>query len=94
MNLATARPSASSTASESPIARPRTNQPVERPAGPALLAASAGGAFATTRTSSQAIGDCPGAEAQTPTGKINGWKTILNTLTVHYGDRVTANTIN
>ena len=22
------------------------------------------------------------------TGKINGWKTILNTLTVHYGDRI------
>ena len=28
------------------------------------------------------------------TGKTNGWKTILNTLTVHYGDRVAANTIN
>lgn len=28
------------------------------------------------------------------TGKINGWKTILNTLTVHYGDRIAANTIN
>jgi putative transposase len=26
-------------------------------------------------------------------GKINGWKTILNTLTVHYGDRIAANTI-
>lgn len=24
------------------------------------------------------------------TGRINGWKTILNTLTVHYGDRITA----
>ena len=24
------------------------------------------------------------------TGKINGWKTILNTLTVHYGDRIAA----
>lgn len=23
------------------------------------------------------------------TGRINGWKTILNTLTVHYGDRIT-----
>lgn len=22
------------------------------------------------------------------TGKISGWKTILNTLTVHYGDRI------
>ena len=22
------------------------------------------------------------------TGRINGWKTILNTLTVHYGDRI------
>jgi hypothetical protein len=26
------------------------------------------------------------------TGKTNGWKTILNTLTVHYGDRIAANT--
>jgi transposase-like protein len=25
------------------------------------------------------------------TGKINGWKQILNALTVHYGDRITAN---
>jgi putative transposase len=25
------------------------------------------------------------------TGKTNGWKHILNTLTVHYGDRITAN---
>ena len=25
-----------------------------------------------------------------PTGKINGWKTILNTLTIHYGDRIHA----
>ena len=23
-------------------------------------------------------------------GKINGWKHILNALTVHYGDRITA----
>jgi transposase-like protein len=23
-----------------------------------------------------------------PTGRINGWKAILNTLTIHYGDRV------
>jgi len=23
-----------------------------------------------------------------PTGRINGWKTILNTLTIHYGDRL------
>ena len=28
------------------------------------------------------------------TGKMNGWKSILNTLTVHYGDRIAANTIN
>jgi putative transposase len=26
------------------------------------------------------------------TGKINGWKKILNTLTMHYGDRITATT--
>ena len=25
------------------------------------------------------------------TGKINGWKHILNALTVHYGDRITTN---
>ena len=25
-----------------------------------------------------------------PTGKINGWKSILNTLTIHYADRLTA----
>jgi putative transposase len=31
---------------------------------------------------------------QDMTGRINGWKTILNTLTVHYGDRIAANTIN
>lgn len=24
-----------------------------------------------------------------PTGKINGWKSILNTLTIHYADRLT-----
>jgi putative transposase len=24
------------------------------------------------------------------TGKINGWKSILNALTVHYGDRIIA----
>ena len=24
------------------------------------------------------------------TGKINGWKSILNALTVHYGDRIAA----
>jgi transposase-like protein len=23
-----------------------------------------------------------------PTGKVNGWKTILNALTIHYGDRI------
>ena len=27
---------------------------------------------------------------QNPAGKINGWKTILNTLTIHYGDRIEA----
>ncbi len=27
-------------------------------------------------------------------GKINGWKTIHNTLTVHYGDRIAASSIN
>ena len=26
------------------------------------------------------------------TGKTNGWKTILNTLTVHYGDRIADHT--
>lgn len=31
---------------------------------------------------------------QDMTGRINGWKDILNTLTVHYGDRIAANTIN
>lgn len=31
---------------------------------------------------------------QDMTGKINGWKEILNTLTVHYGDRIAANSIN
>ena len=25
-----------------------------------------------------------------PTGRINGWKHILNTLTIHYNDRITA----
>lgn len=28
------------------------------------------------------------------TGKINGWKTILNTLTMHYGERIAASSIN
>ena len=28
------------------------------------------------------------------TGKITGWKNILNTLTIHYGDRIAAETIN
>ena len=28
------------------------------------------------------------------TGKTNGWKNILNTLTVHYGDRIAAAGIN
>jgi hypothetical protein len=27
------------------------------------------------------------------TGKINGWKTILNALTVHHSDRIAARTI-
>ena len=26
------------------------------------------------------------------TGKTNGWKAILNTLTVHHGDRIAAHT--
>jgi hypothetical protein len=26
--------------------------------------------------------------------KTNGWKTILNTLTGHYGDRIAASSIN
>jgi len=30
---------------------------------------------------------------QDMTGKTTGWKEILNTLTVHYGDRIAANTI-
>jgi hypothetical protein len=25
-----------------------------------------------------------------PTGRINGWKAILNALTIHYGDRLAA----
>ena len=25
-----------------------------------------------------------------PTGRINAWKHILNTLTIHYNDRITA----
>jgi transposase-like protein len=25
-----------------------------------------------------------------PTGKVNGWKQILNALTIHYGDRIEA----
>jgi putative transposase len=28
------------------------------------------------------------------TGKTNGWKNILNTLTLHYGDRIAASSIN
>jgi hypothetical protein len=31
---------------------------------------------------------------QDMSGKINGWKHIVNTLTVHYGDRIEANSIN
>jgi putative transposase len=27
-----------------------------------------------------------------PTGRINGWKAILNALTIHYSDRITAAT--
>jgi transposase-like protein len=30
---------------------------------------------------------------QDMTDKTNGWKTILNTLTAHYGDRIAAHTI-
>jgi len=30
----------------------------------------------------------------TGTTTTSGWKTILNTLTIHYGDRIAANTIN
>ena len=26
---------------------------------------------------------------QNPTGRINGWKTVLNVLTINYGDRLT-----
>lgn len=25
-----------------------------------------------------------------PTGRVHGWKQILNALTIHYGDRITA----
>jgi hypothetical protein len=25
-----------------------------------------------------------------PTGRVHGWKQILNVLTIHYGDRITA----
>jgi len=25
-----------------------------------------------------------------PTGKINGWKPVLNAITIHYGDRLEA----
>jgi hypothetical protein len=28
---------------------------------------------------------------QDMTGQIHGWKQILNTLTIHYGDRLTPN---
>ena len=28
------------------------------------------------------------------TGRTNGWKAILNALTVHYGDRIAASSIN
>ena len=31
-----------------------------------------------------------GPNRSNPTGKINGWKQILNTLTIHYGDRIAA----
>ena len=30
------------------------------------------------------------AERSHPTGRINSWKTILNALTIHYGDRIEA----
>jgi hypothetical protein len=26
-----------------------------------------------------------------PVGKVNGWKSILNSLTIHYGDRLAVN---
>ena len=29
---------------------------------------------------------------QNPTGRINGWKHLLNTPTIHYNDRITAAT--
>ena len=35
-----------------------------------------------------AIGKRP--NRSNPTGKVNGWKTILNALTIHYGDRIAA----
>jgi putative transposase len=25
-----------------------------------------------------------------PTGRVHGWKQVLNALTIHYGDRITA----
>jgi hypothetical protein len=31
------------------------------------------------------------AEPDHPTGRINGWKSILNTLAITYGDRLTVN---
>ena len=33
-------------------------------------------------------GDCEEENRSNLTGQINGWKRILNTLTMHYGDRI------
>ena len=38
--------------------------------------------------------DAEAEESRKQSGKINGWKSILNTLTVHYGDRIAASNIN
>jgi hypothetical protein len=35
-------------------------------------------------------GPLPVATEGDPTGQINGWKTFLNALTIHYGDRIEA----
>jgi hypothetical protein len=32
------------------------------------------------------------ANRANPTGRVAGWKTILNALTIHYGDRIEAAT--
>ena len=51
------------------------------------------GTEATPATSRQPSKPCLAATARhtnpsNPTGKTNGWKTTLNTLTIHYGDRI------